>query len=158
MQFADYNNAKENLNSECLRLLKQEFISKEEYENLDKDKLIKFFNSELFYMICSADKIHKEYRFIYPLSISQLGYQNLTDDKIIIQGIADCVIENKNEIIVIDYKTDKIKTLTTLYERYHDQLLIYQQALSKIFNKPSNTAILYSFYLNKNYIIKNNVN
>ena len=81
----------------------------------------------------------------------------MKDDKIIVQGIADCVIENKNEIIIIDYKTDKIKTLTTLYDRYYEQLSIYQQALSKIFNKPSNTAILYSFHLNKHYIIKNNI-
>lgn len=158
MQFCDYKQAKINLDLECRRLLAQEFISQEEYENLDKNRLKKFFNSELYNIISSADKVYREHRFVYPISTSQLSYLDFQDtnhDNIIVQGIADCVIENKDEIIIIDYKTDKINYIEELYQKYSDQILIYQEALSEIFHKKSNKSILYSFYLNKYYIIKN---
>ena len=158
MQFADYKQAKLDLNSECLRLLNQEFLSQEEYENLDRERLSKFFNSELYNIISSADKVYRELRFVYPISTSQLNYfdpQEINHDNIIVQGIADCVIENQDGIIIIDYKTDKINHIEELYQKYSDQILIYQEALSEIFHKKSNKSIIYSFYLNKYYIIKN---
>ena len=155
MQFSDYNNAKNNINLECERLLKLEFISKEEYDNLDRKKLSDFFNSKLYHLIESSKKIHREVRFVYPIAIKQLGYSvNNNKNNIIVQGVADCVIENEKEIIIIDYKTDKINNINELAEKYKSQLLIYQQALSKIFYKPSNKAIIYSFCINKYCVIK----
>ena len=155
MQFSDYNNAKNNINLECERLLKLEFISKEEYDNLDRKKLSDFFNSKLYHLIESSKKIHREVRFVYPIAIKQLSYSvNNNKNNIIVQGVADCVIENEKEIIIIDYKTDKINNINELAEKYKSQLLIYQQALSKIFYKPSNKAIIYSFCINKYCVIK----
>ena len=170
MQFADYKKAKENLNLECKRLLEQEFISEEEFKNLNKTQLSNFFDSELFDLIESSDKVHREFRFVYPLPRSELENIKLSniynkinnlnnfkkiydDDIIVVQGIADCILEKQNNIIIIDYKTDRIKYLEELYDKYSLQLLIYQKALSQIFRKNSNQAIIYSFYLNKYYII-----
>ena len=159
MQFANYENAKQDLQAECLRLLNAEFFSQEEYENLDQQKLSQFFNSKLYEMMGKANKIHREIRFVQPIPIKLLkNYFNLSnstnslDNSIIIQGIADCVIEHDDNIIIIDYKTDKVKNLNELFKKYYGQLIIYQQALSKIFNKKS-SAIIYSFHLNDYYII-----
>ncbi len=163
MQFANYENAKQNLDLECERLLKQEFISDEEYQNLNKIQLMKFFNSDLYSLISSAKIVHREIRFVYPISVSE--FDNLSnvnrgkvfvesDDKVVIQGIADCVIENQNNIVIIDYKTDRIQTLDELYDKYSLQLMIYQRALTKMFHKDSDRAIIYSFYLNQYLDIK----
>lgn len=162
MQFANYENAKQDLKSECLRLLKAEFLSQEEYENLDQQKLSQFFNSKLYEMMIKANKIHREIRFVQPIPIMLLknffNLNNLKDssnNSVIIQGIADCVIENDDNIIIIDYKTDKVANLNKLFKKYQGQLIVYQQALSRIFNKKS-SAIIYSFHLNKYYTMQQN--
>ena len=155
MQLANYENAMVSVESECKRLLNLEFISKEEYHNLDRLKLEIFFKSDLYKLITSSNKLHREFRFVYPIPASELGYTN-EDTNITIQGVADCIIENKNEVIIIDYKTDKINFAKELYDRYKIQLHIYEYSLSHIFHAKSAQSILYSFYLGKPYYIKNN--
>ena len=71
------------------------------------------------------------------------------DEKIIVQGAVDiCFIEN-GEIVVLDFKTDRVDNAEVLAETYGEQLNIYAQALEKIFELPVKEKIIYSFRLSK---------
>ena len=63
------------------------------------------------------------------------------------QGIIDVYFEEPDGLVVLDYKTDKIKTGDELKEKYHAQLDYYAQALERLTEKPVKEKIIYSFTL-----------
>lgn len=64
-----------------------------------------------------------------------------------LQGIADCVIIEKDGVCVVDYKTDNVKDAKTLKERYYTQLLLYKQMLLKTLGKSVLQCVIWSFAL-----------
>ena len=65
----------------------------------------------------------------------------------IIQGAVDiCFVEN-DELIILDFKTDRVEDINDLANAYGEQLSIYAKACQKIFNKPIKEKIIYSFGL-----------
>lgn len=64
-----------------------------------------------------------------------------------IQGIADCVFEEQGGLVIVDYKTDRVKTGQELTERYIEQLRIYAYALSRTLALPVKECLLYAFAL-----------
>ena len=67
----------------------------------------------------------------------------------IVQGIADCVFEENDQLVIVDYKTDHVKTPEELCERYREQLRIYAYALSRITGLTVRQCLLYSFALGR---------
>ena len=78
-----------------------------------------------------------------------LGVEPGSQEKevILVQGIIDAYFEEKDGIVVLDYKTDKVKSAEQLKERYHAQLEYYAQALEGLLEKPVKEKIIYSFTL-----------
>lgn len=110
--------------------------------------LSKFFSSELAKQIFAADKVYREIKVTTFVTVKEI-YGIDSDEKVLIQGIADCVIEKNNELILIDYKTDNVSDEEELLDRYKKQIMFYKSAISKTLNKPVKTALLYSFKLGK---------
>ena len=72
-----------------------------------------------------------------------------TDEKTVVQGVIDCVIEEEDSITVLDFKTDRVSEDAELIERYSKQLEIYAAACEKMFSKPVKEKLIYSFALSK---------
>ena len=72
-----------------------------------------------------------------------------SDEKILIQGVADVVFEELDGIVIVDYKTDKVADGIELSEKYRDQLKIYCKAFEKIMERKVKQCLIYSFALNK---------
>ena len=91
----------------------------------------------------------REYAFTVPLSVAALdpALSALADETLIVQGIADCVFEENGELVIVDYKTDRVKDADTLRNRYQKQLEIYRQALQQTLSKPVKETVLYSLHL-----------
>ena len=70
-------------------------------------------------------------------------------DVVTIQGIADCIFEENGALVIVDYKTDRIKTDRELTERYAGQLHLYAEAFACILELPVADCILYSFQLGR---------
>ena len=67
------------------------------------------------------------------------------------QGIMDAYFMEDGELILVDYKTDKVRKGEEhiLLERYRNQVLDYAEALSRAAGKPVKEAYIYSFGLGK---------
>ena len=65
-----------------------------------------------------------------------------------LQGVADCVLEEDDGLVLIDFKTDRVTDAETLRSRYAQQLQLYAQALAGYFGKPVRERLLYSTHLN----------
>lgn len=68
---------------------------------------------------------------------------------VLIQGIIDAYFEEDGEIIVLDYKTDRVQNEAELKDRYQEQLRLYTKALEQITRKKVKEQIIYSFNLCK---------
>ncbi len=146
MQFADYKSAKENCQAEVERLVSQGFITRKQADVIDFGKVEKFFKSSVAEAIFSANKIYREYRFMMPSKASELfGVES--DAEIMIQGIADCIIQKGDEFIILDYKSDAVRDMSVLKDRYQKQLELYRDAIGGLFETKNVRSVIYSFTL-----------
>lgn len=153
MQYCDYKNAKDDLEDEIERLVLNSFITKEQADNLDKTKLNNLFNSDFALRMFNSDKIYREIKVSSFVPVNELEETDFNDN-VLIQGIADCVFEENNELVLVDYKTDRVENEDELLDRYKNQIAFYKKAISKTLKKPVKEALLYSFSLNKVCIYK----
>lgn len=149
MQYADYAAAENDIDEEIRRLVNNRFLSAEQADALDKNILSAFFKSDLYERMRRANGYLREFHF----TAKQIPTENadtLPDGIFtIVQGIADCLIEENDGWVIVDYKTDSVKNDRQLVDRYRPQLQIYRQYLSPILDKPIKECLLYSFKLNR---------
>lgn len=71
------------------------------------------------------------------------------DETMLVQGIIDVCFEEDGELVVLDYKTDKIWSEQKLLDKYQSQLEYYARALEQITGKKVREKIIYSFTMQK---------
>ncbi len=150
MQFCDFDAAKTNPKAEIQRLSEKRFITEKQAAAIDPAKIQTFFKSKLFRRIENSPQVFRELRFLRGLPASELGYEGASEeDKITVQGVADCVFEENGKFIVVDYKTDFVEDIEELRERYSAQLNMYKRLLSESLGKEVVSAIIWSFRFGK---------
>ena len=73
--------------------------------------------------------------------------EGTSGEVILIQGIIDVYFEEDGELVVLDYKTDRVQSSKDLKEKYHAQLEYYAEALELLLGKRVKEKIIYSFTL-----------
>ncbi len=148
MQFCDYSKAKNDVNLEISRLLDKGFLTPKQADCLNIDALNKLFESEFADRMFKSDNIYREIKISSFVSAKEIENTN-SDEKILIQGISDCVFEEDGKLVLVDYKTDRVKSESQLLSMYKNQISFYVKAVSKTLQKDVKEAILYSFHLGK---------
>ncbi len=150
MQFCDFELAKADPKAEIARLLENKFITEKQAGAIDPKKISAFFDGELFRRIEKSPKVWRELRFVRGIPALELGYEGASEeDKITVQGVADCVFEEDGKLIVVDYKTDYVEDIEELRLRYAAQLSMYRRLLSESLGKEVSSAIIWSFRFGK---------
>jgi len=148
MQFCDYNHAKQNIENEISAVKEKGYLSAEETESLDRKALACFFHSDFAKRMFSANAVYREIKVSSFVSLRELEAADC-DEQILIQGISDCVFEENGELVLVDYKTDRVSDEAELLAMYKNQIGFYKKAVSKTLGKSVKQAVLYSFYLGK---------
>ena len=80
------------------------------------------------------------------------GWKNET---VLVQGIIDAYFMEGDEIVLVDYKTDRVKRgqEQKLIDLYHVQLEDYARALERMTGKRVKEKIIYSFTLHKEILL-----
>jgi ATP-dependent helicase/nuclease subunit A len=163
MQFCSLENLRDSgARAELERLRGSGFLSDEDAKRVRLREIEAFRESDLFYRMLSAKKIHRELRFNVLLPASEFTAESerkktLSDRDILVQGVIDCIIENADgSITLCDYKTDRL-TLEELADRnlaeeklrtkHSMQLGLYSMAIEKIFGKRPSSTEIYSLPL-----------
>ena len=152
MQFCDYETARTQPERECERLVKQGFLSREEGDAVEMNRVQAFFASPLAQRILHAKQVLREYRFTVeiPSGEVQPGLpETLAGEPVVMQGAVDCAFEEDGSLVIVDFKTDHTKDEAALWERYRAQLALYRRALAVCTGLPVKECLLYSFYLNR---------
>ena len=129
-----------------------DFLSPEEYSLLNQEKLKKFLDSPLGQLFAKAYKentLYREQHFMQEVEYEKLFPEDGGDnvEKVILQGIIDAFIMEEDGIILVDYKTDRVKDGEELRNRYQKQIDLYSEALEQILGKKIKRRVLYSFSL-----------
>ena len=129
-----------------------EFLTPEEYDLLNQEKLKKFLESPLGQLFAKAYKentLYREQHFMQEVEYEKLFPEDGGDnvEKVILQGIIDAFIMEEDGIILVDYKTDRVRDGEELRNRYQKQIDLYSEALEQILGKKVKRRVLYSFSL-----------
>lgn len=140
----------EDIKNEIARLKIKEFITEEQSQVIDIEKIYKFFNSGLGMRMKTSGKVKREIPFYMEIASTEI-YKELKNDiydkeKILVQGVIDCYFEEDGEIVLLDYKTDYVSNAEEIKERYKLQLSYYGRALEELTGLKIKAKYLYLFY------------
>ena len=156
LQCMDLRKGREDLEAELERLKKRGFVMDEQLKTINREKIREFLNSSLADEMLS-NRIFREYEFMFYLKAGELDETlppEAKDEEILINGISDCVIEKEDSIVIIDYKTDRVKEAGELIDRYSRQLELYKRAIGPRFAKPVEKCVIWSFELSEEVIVE----
>ena len=153
LQYMDFAQtaSEEAVRNEIERMRKARYLSDREAEVVDAGAIVGLFRSPLGRRMLAADMLRREFKFSLLCPADEL-LGAAADDEVLLQGVVDCLIEEDGALVVIDYKTDAIRTDEQLEERralYTPQLRAYAKAMERIFKKPVKECVLYFLSMGK---------
>ncbi|MBQ4121151.1 MAG: UvrD-helicase domain-containing protein [Clostridia bacterium] len=166
MQFCDFDNAvRLGVEAEIRRLVEKAFITEGIASLIEKERVERFFKSDLFARIQNADAVYREERFHIRLPASDFTLdpeksRAYEEEFILVQGVVDCLVrESDGSLLLIDYKTDRTPqdraaAASMLRKRYTTQLSYYRKAVETVFGAPVKQTLLYAFSLDGTVEIK----
>ena len=122
-----------------------ELLTEEQFALVNQKKLLQFFTSPLARRMAEAEvrgDLFREKPFV-------MDYED-----VLVQGIIDVFWIEGDKIVLLDYKTDRVKVAEELVTRYQKQLELYATALCKFFSRSTSEIketenLIYSFSLNQ---------
>ena len=138
------------ISAEIERLTEGEFISKEQAEASDAEKIAVFFQTPLGRELLTAESIEREFKFSV-LVRAEDYFAGGGEDEILLQGIIDCFFEKDGKLCIVDFKTDYVteKTIDARVKFYENQINTYARALEEITGKTAAVRYLYFFRLDR---------
>lgn len=137
------------------KLENKELLTSEQANTINRGQIVSFMETDLAHRARKAIKVHREIPFSLGLHASEAYSEwDGTDETVLLQGIMDCVIEEEDGLILLDYKTDTITNrfengiagaTPILKKRYQVQLDLYSKALERIWKQPCKEKYLYFF-------------
>lgn len=151
LPLAQYTQA--SLTKELDALVTKGTFTEEERNLLSDTSLYKFFSSDLGKRLINAKRIEREMPFSM-LFEGKRVYDTLEDgENLFLQGIIDTAFEEDGEWVLVDYKTDRVKSGEELIKRYKIQMDLYKEALQRLTGMPVKVCYIYSFRLHDAIII-----
>lgn len=135
------------------KLVTEEKLTDAEAESISTEAVVQFLQSEIAQRIFEEKQIFKEVPFSFMLPAEKVynDWQDASDERVLIQGVIDCIIPSDKGWIILDYKTDFIGEPITdqlklkLIQRYKTQLQLYCEAIEEIWKQPVTATYLYFF-------------
>ncbi len=127
-------------------------LSRDYLEAVREEKILRFLASGLgqrMYRSHRAGGLCREQPFVMGVPADRLGQGFPGTETVLIQGIIDVFFAEEDGLVLLDYKTDSVRSMEELWNRYETQLDYYREALEKLTGRPVKERILYSFSLEK---------
>jgi len=126
------------------------YIEKEWAEVLSIKKYASFVASPIGKRMQEAHKkglLKREQPFCIAAPAREVNTRYHSDEPVLIQGIIDAMFYEEGEIVIVDYKTDRVKSLDKLVELYKTQLDYYAKAAEQITGRKVRAKVIYSVCL-----------
>lgn len=151
------------------RLVELQILLPHHVEAIELEELVGFFDTEPGKELMRAAWVKREIPFVYGLPAHQSPVEwlhvqstqseiqtvdeenkmqaTIEDETVLVRGIIDCLYEVDGELVLLDYKTDRVLDhrggLRTLTENYGFQLELYGRAIEDILGRKVDRKWLY---------------
>ncbi|MED4225126.1 helicase-exonuclease AddAB subunit AddA [Neobacillus cucumis] len=164
MQHVDLTNE---VNEKVIRdqldwMVNQELLTAEQSEVIDVKLIAQFFSSALGQRFFKAKAVHREIPFTVSLPAREVYPDwNEAEEAVFVQGIIDCILEDEDGLVLIDFKSDGItdrykggfeQAKPILEERYKLQINLYTKAIEQIWKR--DVAERYLFFFDGAHVLK----
>lgn len=132
-------------------LMERQMLTAKQADAVDAAAVAAFYREPVGERLLRADWVKRETPFscafaasrVYPDAVESTG-----DEPIMIQGVIDCLFEDEGELVLLDYKTDRVTgdRYAEAAEKHRFQMRLYAEAIGMILGRPVDAC--YLFFLN----------
>ena len=124
-------------------------FSDEERSLLSDRSLYGFFNSDLGQRLIASKRVERELPFSMLFDGNRVYPDVENGERLFLQGIIDTAFVEDDQWVLVDYKTDRVKSGDELIRRYKIQMDLYKEALETLTDMPVKASYIYSFRLHE---------
>lgn len=124
-------------------------FSDEERSLLSDRSLYGFFNSDLGQRLIASKRVERELPFSMLFDGNRVYPDVEMGERLFLQGIIDTAFVEDGQWVLVDYKTDRVKSGDELIRRYKIQMDLYKEALETLTDMPVKASYIYSFRLHE---------
>ncbi len=132
-------------------MVERELLSSEQALSVPVEKIAAFFECPLGRRVLAARKVYRELPFTMTVPACEVypGLMDYGDEQVLVQGVVDCLVDEGDSLMLLDYKTDRIMPgmMEKAAARYRDQLRFYTRAVEEILGRKVSEKYLYLFDL-----------
>lgn len=150
MQHIDFSKTEtqEQVNQQLETMVTNGLISNSQRNAVQAKQIFQFFQQPLGQRLRQAKRVEREFDFYMEIPAKEVteGLSSRDgEEKVLLQGIADCFFYDDNGVVLIDYKTDGItqEAVPARAERYRTQMEYYARGLAEILGCPIQERYLY---------------
>ena len=150
LQYCDFAVCRTDPQRERDRLVARGRLSRVEADAVDMESVRTFVNSDLMRRCEQAAEVYREKEFTVAKSVCEMDPaipESFREEKTVVIGKIDLVFTEPDGAVIVDYKTDNVKEVSALRERYAGQLALYAEAFTRITGVPVKECVLYSLKL-----------
>ena len=154
MQYLDFarTNTLEEIQEEIARLVARQFITPQQGEAVDGERVLAFFQSPLGQRLVASRQMEREFKFSMLVPAADYYPDAEAGEEVLLQGVVDCWFEEADgTVTVVDFKTDRVTehTVEARAREYRPQLEAYSRALSQALGLPVGRCVLWFFALGR---------
>ena len=138
-------------------LAAQGYFEKEEAAQIDRGQLLVFLQSELCARMAAAQrqgKLYQEQPFVIGVDSQETDDSYPAGETVLVQGIIDAYFVENDQIVLVDYKSDRKVDDAELTDRYREQLRWYARALHDLTGMTVREKVIYSLSLGHAIVIE----
>ena len=124
-------------------------FSDEERSLLSDCSLYRFFNSDLGQRLIASKRVERELPFSMLFDGNRVYPDVENGERLFLQGIIDTAFVEDGQWVLVDYKTDRVKSGDELIRRYKIQMDLYKEALETLTDMSVKASYIYSFRLHE---------
>ena len=124
-------------------------FSDEERSLLSDRSLYGFFNSDLGRRLIASERVERELPFSMLFDGNRVYPDVEKGERLFLQGIIDTAFVEDGQWVLVDYKTDRVKSGDELIRRYKIQMDLYKEALETLTDMSVKASYIYSFRLHE---------
>jgi len=140
------------IKSQVEKMVEIELLNSQQASYIDIDKILRYFRSDIGQRMLNAARIYREVPFNIRISSNEILKVPGPEEMILLQGVIDCFFEEKDGLVLLDYKTDYISpnegthAIGRIKARYATQLKYYQMVLEKLLDQKVKEKYIYLFW------------
>ncbi|MDR2183203.1 MAG: helicase-exonuclease AddAB subunit AddA [Clostridiales bacterium] len=129
-------------------LVEKKILTQEEARIVPVDSIVRFLQSDIAARMRAADVLRREMPFATAIApgMVNMAFEGEETEEMLLHGVIDCVFEEEGRMVIVDYKTQRVRGgIEAAARAYLPQMELYQYAVERIFGTKVAQRVIYFF-------------